>query len=165
VTALAAALAEMVAGYARRSGTVPDLTPLVREMRAARHRALRLADADAVAYAEYTRCQAEHRANPSAATRRARESSLDSAAAAPAELVDVAAGVIDAAGRLHRAGAPALRPDASTAALLAAAGCRAAAEFVAGNLAGRRDDVRFSAARNRAVQAIASADALAATQR
>jgi formiminotetrahydrofolate cyclodeaminase len=159
-TALAAALAEMAAGYAmRRTGTAPDLTSVHREMRASRRRALWLADADAAAYAEYTLRQNEHRTRPSAATHRAR--ALDRAAAVPAELVGVAAGVVDAAERLHRSGSPALRSDATTAALLAAAACRAASEFVAGNLARQPDDTRVMAARDRAEQARAVADAIA----
>jgi glutamate formiminotransferase/formiminotetrahydrofolate cyclodeaminase len=160
VAALATALAEMAAGYAmRRTGTAPDLTSVHCEMRASRHRALWLADADAAACTEYTLRQNEHRTRPSAATHRARESALDRAVAVPAELVGVAAGVVDAAERLHRSGSPALRSDATTAPLLAAAACRAAS--VAGNLARQPDDTRVMAARDRAEQAQAVADAIA----
>jgi formiminotetrahydrofolate cyclodeaminase len=86
---------------------------------------------------------------------------LAAAAGVPMEIIELAALVARAAARLAADGNPNLRGDAITAALLAAAGARAAAVLVDINLAARPDDGRPARATRLADEAAALAAAAA----
>jgi formiminotetrahydrofolate cyclodeaminase len=69
---------------------------------------------------------------------------LSTASAVPIQIVEAGVEVAGLAARLAAEGNQNLRGDAETAALLAAAGARAAARLVAINLAGSPDDDRIA---------------------
>jgi formiminotetrahydrofolate cyclodeaminase len=77
----------------------------------------------------------------------AREQALSRAADVPLELAESAVEVAEVANRLAADGNPTLRGDAMTAALLASAAARAAANLVEINLEARPEDERIARAR------------------
>lgn len=83
---------------------------------------------------------------------------LSAACDVPVQIAELAVSAASSAASLTRSGNPALRGDAITGALLAAAGARAAATLVAINLAAAPDDPRLA----RTAQLAAQASALAA---
>ena len=128
--ALAAGLAGMVARFSTEQ--CGDASHILGQADGLRLRAAELAQADGMAYQRVINARREARAD---ADRRQRVRTASSAAAdVPCEIARVGATVAELAARLAEHGNPNLRGDAVTAALLAEAGVRAAAELVALNL-------------------------------
>ncbi len=147
--ALAAGLVEMAAAFADgRAG-----------VRAAALRAegLALAERDLASYAPVLEAQRLPADDPRRPGRVA--SALGEAAEVPLAVCAAAAEVAELAAQLSRDGAPALRGDAATGALLAEASCRAAAQLVELNLAGLPDDPRPGQARAHAATAWSAREA------
>ena len=133
--ALSAALTAMAARLSPRHA--PDADQVAAECVALRHRAASLGDEDAVAYAAVIAARREGRDDRDA---------LSAAADVPLAVAECAERVAFLAGALCERGNPALRGDARTAALLAAAGAEAAAVLVGINLAADPDDARVGRA-------------------
>jgi formiminotetrahydrofolate cyclodeaminase len=129
VAAFAAALTEMAARYA-------DDEEAAARAAALRPRFLELAAEDAEAYAAVLGTQGEER-----------QQALSRAADVPLELAESAVEVTELANRLAAEGNPSLRGDAMTAALLATAATKAAANLVEINLEARPEDERIARAR------------------
>jgi methenyltetrahydrofolate cyclohydrolase len=129
VAAFAAALTEMAARYA-------DEQEAARRAGALRARFLELASEDAEAYAAVLEAKGEER-----------QQALSRAADVPLELAESAVEIAELANRLAAVGNPSLRGDAETAAFLAAAATRAAANLVEINLEARPEDERIARAR------------------
>jgi formiminotetrahydrofolate cyclodeaminase len=143
--ALAAALAEMVAQFSGKQWDgAEDAALRARELRT---RAAPLAQADAEAYQAVIAA----RGGPGY------EEALSRAADVPLAIVQAAADVGELAAELAASGNPNLRGDAATAALLAEAAARSAANLVDINLADREGDERIGRAHE-----LASATAAAA---
>jgi formiminotetrahydrofolate cyclodeaminase len=129
VAAFAAALTEMAARYAEEEETAARAGAL-------RARFLELAAEDAEAYGAVLGAKGEER-----------QQALSRAADVPLELAESAMEVTELANRLAEQGNPSLRGDAMTAALLASAAARAAANLVEINLEARPEDERIARAR------------------
>jgi methenyltetrahydrofolate cyclohydrolase len=142
---LAAALAEMAAQFSGKQWDRADeAVSRARELRA---RAMPLAEADAEAYGAVIAA----RGTPDY------DVALSRAADVPLAVVETAADVAELAAELAASGNPNLRGDAATAALLAEAAARAAANLVEINLADKRGDERIARARDLATSAGAAA--------
>lgn len=128
--ALAASLCVMSASLSSRH--LPAAERVVAQARALRERVEPLAQADADGYREVL----ASRPGPD------RAAALSRACAVPMEVAASAARAADIAATLASDGNPSVRGDAITAALLAAAGARAAAALVEINLAGTAGDDR-----------------------
>ena len=151
--ALAAGLVEMAAAFAGTEAAGSRASVL-------RAEALALAERDLESYAPVLEAQRAPAEAPGRAERIAL--ALGEAAEVPLAVCAAAAEVAGLAARLSREGAPALRGDAVTGALLAEAACRAAARLVELNLAGAPGDPRVDRAREHAAAAWdARAEALA----
>ncbi|MEX0816237.1 MAG: cyclodeaminase/cyclohydrolase family protein [Gaiellales bacterium] len=135
VAAFAAALTEMTARYA-------DEEEAASRAGALRARFLELAAEDAEAYGAVLGAQGEQR-----------ERALSRAADVPLEIAESAVEVTELANRLAAEGNPSLRGDAMTAAFVAAAAAKAAANLVEINLADRPEDERVARARTAATRA------------
>jgi formiminotetrahydrofolate cyclodeaminase len=129
VAAFAAALTEMAARYAGEEEAATRAGGL-------RARFLELAGEDAEAYAAVLGAKGEER-----------QQALSRAADVPLELAESAIEVAELANRLAETGNPTLRGDALTAALLASAATKAAANLVEINLEARPEDDRIARAR------------------
>ena len=129
VAAFAAALTEMAARYAADEEVATRAAAL-------RARFLELASEDAEAYAAVLGAKGEER-----------QQALSRAADVPLELAESAVEIAELANRLAAEGNPTLRGDAMTAALLAAAATKAAANLVEINLEARPEDDRIALAR------------------
>jgi len=151
---LAAGLCMMTAGLSRRQ--LPTAGQLAGQARLLRDRAAPLAQADAEAYRAVL---AAMRApgGPGEA--------LSRACATPMEVAEIGAEVAALAAAIATGGNPNVRGDAITAALLAAAGSRAAAALVRINLAGAPGDVRPARAEQLAAEAADLAAAAVAAPR
>ncbi len=133
------------------------------EQAAARAEALRarvesLAAEDGRAYAAVLAALRLPREPDVGARERALALALGRAADVPLELADLAAEAAELAGEVAERGNRNLRGDAATAASLAAASARAAANLVAINLAGRGADRRVELAAAAAARAAAAAE-------
>jgi len=139
---LAAGLCMMTAGLSGRQ--LPEAKQMADQARSLRDRAAPLAQADAEAYRAVL---AAMRApgGPGEA--------LSRACATPMEVAEIGAEVAALAAAIATGGNPNVRGDAITAALLAAAGSRAAAALVRINLAGAPGDVRPARAGQLAAEA------------
>ncbi|GAA5167247.1 hypothetical protein GCM10023321_59700 [Pseudonocardia eucalypti] len=131
--ATAAALAAMAARFARAEELIALAGP-ADELRA---RALRLADADAVAYADVLAARDPER----------KRAALRAAAAVPLDIAAAGAQVAELAARLATQGNRNLVGDARTALLLAGAATRSAAELVEINV-GPTDPLATAARRH-----------------
>ncbi|HEU5157906.1 MAG TPA: cyclodeaminase/cyclohydrolase family protein [Streptosporangiaceae bacterium] len=136
--ALAAGLCAMAARLSEgRLARAAELAAQAEELRAG---VAPLAQADADGYRAVLEA---HRLPPGTPGRaEAISAALSGASAVPVQIVEAGVRVAGLAGRLAEEGNQNLRGDAETAALLAAAGARAAGGLVAINLAGARDDDR-----------------------
>jgi formiminotetrahydrofolate cyclodeaminase len=142
---LAAALTEMAARFSGRQwDRAAEAVTRARELRT---RAMPLAEADAEAYTAVI----EARGTP------AYDEALSRAADVPLAIAQAAADVGELAAELATNGNPNLRGDAATAALLAEAGARAAANLVEINLAEKDGDERIARAHDFASSAGAAA--------
>jgi methenyltetrahydrofolate cyclohydrolase len=134
----AAGLCEMSAGLSARQ--LPEAPRLAEQARELRDRAAPLAQADAEAYrAVIAVLRARNAATPGQPQMAA---ALSQASVVPMEVAEIGAEVAALAAAIAAEGNPNVRGDAVTAALLAAAGSRAAAALVRINLAGAEDDDR-----------------------
>ena len=139
VAALSVALSAALAAMAARlsPGHTPDAHEVAAECVALRERATSLGDEDAVAYAAVIGAHRHGRDDADA---------LSAAAEVPLAVAECGERVAQLANALYERGNPALRGDARTAALLAAAGAEAAAVLVGINLADHPDDGRVERA-------------------
>jgi methenyltetrahydrofolate cyclohydrolase len=128
--ALAAGLAAMVARFSAE--LFREASHMAGQADGLRLRAAELAQADSLAYQRVINARREARAD--ADRRHGVRTAFSAAADVPCEIARVGATVAELAARLAQRGNPNLRGDAVTAALLAEAGVRAAAELVALNL-------------------------------
>ena len=145
VTTLAAALAEMAAQFSSKHwDDADDAAARARELR---ERAAPLAQADAEAYEAVIAARGSPRY----------DQALSRATDIPLAVAEAAAGVAELAAELAACGNPNLRGDAVTAALLAEASARAAANLVEINLAERNRDQRIERAQELASAAGAAA--------
>jgi formiminotetrahydrofolate cyclodeaminase len=129
--ALAAGLCAMTARLSK--ARLPEAAALAAEADWLRESAAPLAQADADGYAAVMDAR---RLDPAAPGRAAAlAAALSAASAVPVRIVETGVKVAGLAARLAEDGNPNLRGDAATAALLAAAGARAAARLVEINLA------------------------------
>ena len=136
--ALAAGLCVMTAGLSARH--LPEAPRLAEQARRLRDRAAPLAQADAEAYRAVI---ASLRARDAAAPGKPRmAAALSQASVVPMEVAEIGAELTAVAAAIAAGGNPNVRGDAVTAALLAAAGSRAAAALVRTNLAGAEADDR-----------------------
>jgi methenyltetrahydrofolate cyclohydrolase len=136
--ALAAGLCSMAARLS--TGRLAEAAELAAEARRLQARVAPLAQADADGYAAVL---AARRLAPDTPGRaQAVAAALSAASAVPIKIVEAGVEVAGLAARLAEEGNPNLRGDADTAALLAAAGARAAGGLVAINLAKAPDDER-----------------------
>lgn len=130
--ALAAGLCAMTARLS--SATVPDSTAVAERADTLRRRVEALASEDADAYSAVLHAAQQPREPDPTARRDRIRTALSAAAEPPLAVAEVAVEVGALARRLVAEGNPNLRGDVLTSGLLAAAGCRAAAELVAANL-------------------------------
>jgi formiminotetrahydrofolate cyclodeaminase len=152
--ALAAGLTSMVSRILEREAGARTFERTDDLMRAA----LAQADRDAAAYGEVLAARRKHPRRPGTAEIGEEVSrALSRAADVPLRTAEIGAEVAEIAARLRSTTSP-LRGDAATAALLAAAGTRAAARLVEINLveASLPDDSRVEAARSFAMAASAA---------
>ena len=142
VAALAVALAAGLCAMAARlsAGRLADAAELAAEAQRLQARVAPLAQADADGYQAVMEARRLAAGTPGRAT--AIATALSAASAVPTQIVEAGVEVAGLAARLAEEGNKNLRGDAQTAALLAAAGARAAGGLVAINLAGARDDDR-----------------------
>lgn len=140
---LAAALCAMAARFS--AATMTDAAALAERADVLRQQAAALASKDAEAYTAVLQAYRLPREPEGAARRERIRTALSAAADPPLAVVSIAVEVRALADRLLAEGNPNLRGDARTARLLAAAGCRAAAELVAANL--QDGDPRLTQAR------------------
>ncbi|MFI5082120.1 MAG: cyclodeaminase/cyclohydrolase family protein, partial [Streptosporangiales bacterium] len=134
---LAAGLCMMTAGLSGRH--LPEAPQLADQARKLRDRAAPLAQADAEAYRAVI---AALRARDAAGPGKRMAATLSQACVVPMEVAGIGAEVAAVAAAIAGGGNPNVRGDAITAALLAAAGSRAAAALVRINLAGAEGDDR-----------------------
>jgi formiminotetrahydrofolate cyclodeaminase len=144
-TAIAAALVEMAAQFSSKHWD--DADAAAARARELRERAAPLAQADADAYEAVIAARGEP----------GYDEALSRAADVPLAIVEAAADVAKLAAELAAQGNPNLRGDAVTAALLAEASARAAANLVEINLAERDGDRRIDRAQELASAAGAAA--------
>jgi formiminotetrahydrofolate cyclodeaminase len=144
-TAIAAALVEMAAQFSSKHWDDADAAAV--RARELRERAAPLAQADAEAYEAVIAARGEP----------GYDEALSRAADVPLAIVEAAADVAELAAELAAQGNPNLRGDAVTAALLAEASARAAANLVEINLAERDRDRRVDRAQELASAAGAAA--------
>jgi methenyltetrahydrofolate cyclohydrolase len=135
--ALAAGLCVMTAGLSARQ--LPEAPRLAEQARLLRDRAAPLAQADADAYRAVI---AALRARDAAPGKPQLAAALSQACVVPMEVAEIGAELVAVAAAIAVGGNPNVRGDAVTAALLAAAGSRAAAALVRINLAGAEGDGR-----------------------
>jgi formiminotetrahydrofolate cyclodeaminase len=134
----AAGLCMMTAGLSARH--LPEAPQLADQARKLRDRAAPLAQADAEAYrAVIAALRARDAAGPG---NQRMAAALSQACVVPMEVAGIGAEVAAVAAAIAGGGNPNVRGDAITAALLAAAGSRAAAALVRINLAGAEGDDR-----------------------
>ena len=151
---LAAGLCVMTAGLsARQLQEAPRLTEQARRLR---DRAAPLAQADAEAYRAVIAALRSRDAPPGQPQMAA---ALSQASMVPMEVAEIGAEVTALAAAIAAGGNPNVRGDAVTAALLAAAGSRAAAALVRINLTGTEDDRPARADRLAAGAALLAAEA------
>jgi methenyltetrahydrofolate cyclohydrolase len=143
--ALAAALVEMAAQFSGKQWN--EAATAVAEARKLRERAAPLAQADAEAYEAVIAA----RGGPGY------DEALSRAADVPLAVLEAGVAVAELAAELALRGNPNLRGDAATAALLAEASARAAANLVEINLTERNGDRRVDRARELASAAGAAA--------
>jgi formiminotetrahydrofolate cyclodeaminase len=136
--ALAAGLCVMTAGLSARQ--LPEAPRLAEQARRLRDRAAPLAQADAEAYRAVI--AALRARDPAAPGEPRMAAALSQACVVPMEVAEIGAELAAVAAAIAAGGNPNVRGDAVTAALLAAAGSRAAAALVRINLAGAEDDDR-----------------------
>lgn len=163
-TGLAAALAGMVA----RFSDAADPGRFSSDVAAAdllRTEVVGLADADAAAYAGYLTALRMPKEPDPQARRQAMAAAASAAADVPLAIVTAAAAIAELGARLAAEGAPRLRGDAATCALLAAAAARSAALLVEENLAGTPDDPRLAETGQLLDRAGAAAEQAAAAAR
>jgi formiminotetrahydrofolate cyclodeaminase len=122
------------------AGRLADAAELAGEAQRLQARVAPLAQADADGYQAVMEARRLAAGAPGRAT--AIATALSAASAVPTQIVEAGVEVAGLAARLAEEGNKNLRGDAETAALLAAAGARAAGGLVAINLAGARDDDR-----------------------
>jgi formiminotetrahydrofolate cyclodeaminase len=159
--AMAASLVQMVIGYTgpERLGTAFPPSRL-RGLERLGARALRLAQQDAAAYADYVRASRDTSSDASARRHRAGAAIV----AVPLAVCEIAAAVAAAAADLASCGNPHLAGDAAIAAHQAAAAATGAAHLVSANLGdGAADDMRASRAGRLASRARAAAESLPTT--
>jgi methenyltetrahydrofolate cyclohydrolase len=154
---LCAMAARLSAG--RLDGETADQLATQAERLRATSAALMPADADA--YGRVISAMRSPAGEDPAGRKRAVAAALSDAADVPMEIIALGAEVTRLAARLAADGNPALRGDASTAALLAEAGARSAAVLVRINLAGLPDDERHRRAESLLGEAARSASAAA----
>jgi formiminotetrahydrofolate cyclodeaminase len=159
--ALAAGLLAMVARFTPQTEGF-DSASIARQADELRHEAMRLADDDVAAYQAYLDAAALPRDQESSARQAAIRAALDTAAAVPFALAELAAEVARLGEQLAQAGNPRLRSDALTAAQLGGAVATAAAELVRENLRSSPDDPRSHEAERLAATASAAASRTAA---
>jgi formiminotetrahydrofolate cyclodeaminase len=133
--ALAAGLAAMSARLSARQ--LPDAATLAAAADALRADAAPLAERDVAAYADVLTARRLPKERPERAD--VLHGALSAASAVPVRVAEIGVEVMRLAARLEQDGNPALRGDAGTAKLLAAAGVQAAAALVALNLTGGDD--------------------------
>lgn len=167
VAAITVALAAALSGMAARFSAdhLPDAPALADRADASRREVVPLAPADAEAYGRVLEAYRLPRyPDPEARREKIREA-LSGAADVPLAIAEAGVEVAEVAVRLAREGNPNLKGDALTAALLAEAGVRAAAELARMNLSsggsedgrrGRVDDLleSVSEARQRALKEV-----------
>ena len=151
--AMAARLSVQPSWAARRP------SPLTTEAERLRAAAASLMQADAEAYGRVISALRSPAGDDPAGRERAIAAALSDAADVPMQIIALGAEVTRLAARLAADGNPALRGDASTAALLAEAGARSAAVLVRINLAGVPDDERHRRAGSLLGEAARSASA------
>jgi formiminotetrahydrofolate cyclodeaminase len=157
----AAGLCEMTAGLSARH--LPEAPRLAEQARRLRDRAAPLAQADAEAYrAVIAALRAPDTTAPGQPQLAA---ALSQASVVPMEVAETGAEVAALAAAVAAEGNPNVRGDAVTAALLAAAGARAAAALVRINLAGAEGDDRPARAEHLATGAARLAEAAERTIR
>jgi methenyltetrahydrofolate cyclohydrolase len=135
---LAAGLCVMTAGLSARH--LPEASRLAEQARRLRDRAAPLAQADAEAYRAVIAALRVRDATAPGKPRMA--TALSQASVVPMEVAEIGAELAAVAAAIAAGGNPNVRGDAVTAALLAAAGSRAAAALVRINLAGAEGDDR-----------------------
>ena len=140
--ALAVALAAGLCAMAARlsAGRLARAAELAAEARRLQARVAPLAQADAAGYQAVMEARRLAPGTPGRADKIA--AALSAASAVPIQIVETGVEVAGLAARLAEEGNANLRGDAETAALLAAAGARAAGGLVAINLAGADADDR-----------------------
>ena len=155
--ALAAALTAMAARFSTEH--LADADELAAGADRLRDEIVLLAPADAAAYGRVLDAQRAPRDDEEVRRREIREA-LTEAADVPLSIVGIGAEVGGIAARLVEGGNPNLRGDAATAAVLAAAGVRAAATLVEINVsAGGADDGRLARAADLRATAAAAQEA------
>lgn len=156
VTAIAAAL---LAKVARGSGdTWLEAPGIAAQAECLRERAAPLAQVDADQYEAALRARAETADEQGAKRDFALGQAYARAAEPPLQIVRVASDVVQLAIAVAENGNPALLADAVTAALLAAAAAKAAAELVAVNLTASASDPRVLEAARLAEEAARAAE-------
>jgi methenyltetrahydrofolate cyclohydrolase len=162
VTAIAAGL---LAKVARGSGdTWPEAAGIAAQAETLRDRATPLAEADAEQYEAALRAREETGRDQGERRDFALGQAYAKAAKPPLQIVRAASDVAQLALAVAENGEPALRADAVTAALLAAAAAQAAAELVAVNLTASVSDPRVLEAMKLAEEAARAAEAARAVR-
>jgi formiminotetrahydrofolate cyclodeaminase len=157
VTAIAAGL---LAKVARGScDTWPEAAGIAAQAECLRDRATPLAEADAEQYEAALRAREEAGGEQGERRDFALGQAFAKAAEPPLQIVRAACDVAQLAIAVAESGEPALRADAVTAALLAAAAAGAAAELVAVNLTASASDPRVIEATKLAEEAARAAEA------
>ena len=155
VVAMAAALVEKTAVLSRDWG---DASGAVAQARKLRTRAVPLAEEDAIAYGDVIAAMRSTRDKPVEVRDHELGQALSLAAEVPLLIAETAADVAELAATAAERGNPNLRGDAATAAMLAAAAARSAANLVEINLGTTPDDERVERAARASKAASASAD-------
>jgi formiminotetrahydrofolate cyclodeaminase len=155
VTAIAAGL---LAKVARGSGSWPEAAGVAAQAECLRDRATPLAQADAEQYEAALRARAETGDEQGERRDFALGRAYARAAEPPLQIVRAANDVAQLAIAVAESGNPALRADAVTAALLAAAAATAGAELVAVNLTASASDPRVLEAAKLAEEAARAAE-------
>jgi methenyltetrahydrofolate cyclohydrolase len=162
VTAIAAGL---LAKVARGSGDIwPEAAGITAQAECLRDRATPLAQADAEQYEAALRARAETPDEQGERRDFALGRAYAKAAEPPLQIVRAASDVAQLAIAVAENGNPALRADAVTAALLAAAAAKAGAELVAVNLTASAGDPRVLEAAKLAEEAARAAEAARAVR-
>ena len=156
VTALAAGLLAKVARGSTE--TWPDAAGIAAEAECLRERATPLAETDAEHYEAALRARAHSSAEEGDKRDFALGRAYAKAAEPPLQIVRTATDVAQLALAVAENGNPALRADAVTGALLAAAAARAGAELVAVNLTASASDPRVLEAAKLAEEAARAAE-------